>query len=152
MEFRILGPLEALEEGRVVTLGGGKQRALLAVLLLHANETLTTDRLIDELWGENPPATAAKTIQVRIARLRRALAGNGSAGVVVTSGHGYQLKLDPERLDARRFERLVAEDAASWPRAAPRAPPRRWSGRCRFGAPRGPRLRAVRAARERPPR
>jgi DNA-binding SARP family transcriptional activator/tetratricopeptide (TPR) repeat protein len=109
MEFRILGPLEALEEGRVVTLGGGKQRALLAVLLLHANETLTTDRLIDELWGENPPATAAKTIQVRIARLRRALAGNGSAGVVVTRGHGYQLKLDPERLDARRFERLVAE-------------------------------------------
>ena len=61
MEFRILGSLEVLDEGREVALGGSKQRALLAVLLLHANETLSTDRLIDELWGETPPATAAKT-------------------------------------------------------------------------------------------
>jgi DNA-binding SARP family transcriptional activator len=87
----------------------------LAVLLLHANETLSTDRLIDELWGERPPATAAKTVQVYISRLRRALAGaegNGSAGVVVTREHGYELELDPERLDAHRFERLVAEGSS----------------------------------------
>ena len=58
MDFRILGPLEALEEGGRVALGGSRQRALLAVFLLHANETLSTDRLIDELWGERPPATA----------------------------------------------------------------------------------------------
>jgi DNA-binding SARP family transcriptional activator len=111
MDFRILGPLEAFDEGRVVMLGGGKQRALLAVFLLHRGETLSTDRLIDELWGERPPATAAKTVQVYISRLRKALAGgedDGSAGVVATREHGYELELDPQRLDAHRFERLVA--------------------------------------------
>jgi DNA-binding SARP family transcriptional activator len=112
MEFRILGPLEALDEGRPLGLGGSKQRALLAVLLLHANETLATDRLIDELWAERPPATAAKTVQVYISRLRKALAGGDGddpAGGVATREHGYQLRLDPERLDAHRFERLVAQ-------------------------------------------
>src|SRR3954449_4361785 len=112
MDFRILGPMEALEEGREVALGGGKQRALLAVLLLHANETLSTDRLIDELWGESPPATAAKAVQVRISRLRKALAesrGDGGPETILTREHGYRLELDPERLDATRFERLLAE-------------------------------------------
>jgi DNA-binding SARP family transcriptional activator len=112
MEFRILGPLEALEEGRAVRLGGGKQRALLGLFLLYANETLSTDRLIDELWGERPPPTALKTVQVYVSRLRRALAGgdgNRSAGVVATRERGYELRLDPERLDAHRFERLLAE-------------------------------------------
>jgi len=112
MEFRILGSLEALDEGRAVQLGGGKQRALLAVLLLHANETLSTDRLIDELWGERPPGAPAKAVQVHVSRLRKALAigaGDGSDGMVVTREHGYELRLDPERLDAHRFERLVAE-------------------------------------------
>jgi DNA-binding SARP family transcriptional activator len=112
MDFHILGPLEALDEGRAVALGGSKQRALLALLLLHLNETLSTDRLIDGLWGEHPPATAAKTVQVHISRLRKALAagsGNGSEGVVVTREHGYELRIDPECLDAQRFERLLAE-------------------------------------------
>jgi class 3 adenylate cyclase/DNA-binding winged helix-turn-helix (wHTH) protein len=112
MDFRILGSLEALDEGRPVALGGSKQRALLALLLLHANETLTTDRLIDELWGDRPPASAAKTVQVHVSRLRKALAAADStsaAGLIVTRERGYELQLDPERLDARRFERLVAE-------------------------------------------
>jgi DNA-binding SARP family transcriptional activator len=112
MDFRILGPLEALDEGRAVRLGGSKQRALLALLLLHANETLTTDRLIDELWGDRPPATAAKTLQVYISRLRKVLAGgkgNVSAGVVATRERGYELELDPERLDSHRFERILDE-------------------------------------------
>jgi DNA-binding SARP family transcriptional activator len=85
MDFHILGPLEALDEGRAVALGGNKQRALLAVLLLHANKTLSTDRLIDELWGERPPATAAKTVQVHISRLRKALAGGRATARPVTA-------------------------------------------------------------------
>jgi DNA-binding SARP family transcriptional activator len=114
MDFRILGPLEVLAEGHVIRIGGSKQRALLALFLLHANETLGTDRLIDELWGEQPPVTAAKTVQVHVSRLRKALGaedGNGYAGdgMVATREHGYALELDPERLDAHRFERLVAE-------------------------------------------
>ena len=73
MDFRILGPLEVLDEGRRVALGGSKQRSLLALLLLHANEWLSADWLIDELWGERPPATASKTLQVHVSGLRKAL-------------------------------------------------------------------------------
>ena len=113
MDFRILGPLEALEEGERVALGGSRQRALLAVFLLHANETLSTDRLIDELWGERPPSTAGKTVQVRISRLRKALTAgsddSGGNGLLVTHDYGYELRLDPDRLDSHRFERLAAE-------------------------------------------
>jgi len=120
MDFRILGPLEVLDEGREVALGGSKQRALLAVLVLHANETLSTDRLIEELWGEHPPATAAKTVQVHVSRLRKALARGGD--LIVTREHGYRLELDPDRLDAHHFERLLAqardELAADRPRQA----------------------------------
>ena len=112
IDFCILGPLEARDDGRAVPLGGVKQRALLGLLLLHPNETLSTDRLIEELWGERPPSSAAKAVHVRVSRLRKALAGengNGSADLVVTRERGYELKLDPESLDSRRFERLVAE-------------------------------------------
>jgi DNA-binding NarL/FixJ family response regulator/DNA-binding SARP family transcriptional activator/class 3 adenylate cyclase len=107
MDFCILGPLEVLDEGRAVTLGGTKHRALLALFLVHANETLTTDRLIDELWGESPPANAAKTVQMQISRLRKALAAAGG-DLIVTRGRGYELRLDPERLDSHRFERLTS--------------------------------------------
>jgi DNA-binding SARP family transcriptional activator len=107
MEFRILRPLEVLDEGRPVALAGRKQRALLALLLLHANETLTPDRLIDELWGDRPPATAAKALQAHISRLRKALAA--ADGALVTRSHGYELKLDPGTLDAHRFEQLIRE-------------------------------------------
>jgi predicted ATPase/DNA-binding SARP family transcriptional activator len=112
MDFRILGPLEALDEGRDVAPPGSKRRALLALLLLHANETLSTERLIDELWGERPPRTGAKSVHTLVSRLRKALGagtGNGADAVVVTREHGYQLVLDPELLDAHRFEQLVAE-------------------------------------------
>jgi DNA-binding SARP family transcriptional activator len=109
MEFCILGPLEVLQDGAPVALGGSKQRALLALLVLHANEAMTTDRLVEELWGEEPPATAAKTVQVHVSRLRKALASRGGGGVVVTRERGYELALGPDDLDARRFERLAAE-------------------------------------------
>ena len=85
MEFRLLGPLEVCEHGRSLALGGRKQRSLLAVLLLHANEVVATERLIDELWGESPPATAVKSVQVYVSRLRKQL-GDGR---LVTRSPGY---------------------------------------------------------------
>ena len=108
MEFRILGPLEVLDEGHRVALGGSKQRALLALLLLHRGETLGTERLIDELWGERPPATAAKSVQVHVSRLRKALAPAGSE-LIITREYGYELAIDGELVDAERFERLMGE-------------------------------------------
>jgi predicted ATPase/DNA-binding SARP family transcriptional activator len=105
MEFRILGPLEALDGARAVPLGGRKRRAVLAALLLHPNETLSSERLIDELWGESPPSNALKTLQVHVSRLRKELPD----GVLVTHGHGYALEVGPDELDAQRFERLLAE-------------------------------------------
>jgi predicted ATPase/class 3 adenylate cyclase/DNA-binding winged helix-turn-helix (wHTH) protein len=108
MDFRILGALEALDGRQRVALGGSKRRAVLALLLLHANETVGTDRMIDELWGEKPPTAAAKSLQVHISRLRKALGdGPGAGAMVVTRGHGYELQLDLEHLDAHRFERLL---------------------------------------------
>lgn len=112
MDFRILGPLEALDGGQPVALGGSRQRALLALMLLHPNEALRSDRLIDELWGERPPAAAAKTLQVHVSRLRKALArgaAGGSGDLVITREHGYELRLDLERVDAHRFERRLAQ-------------------------------------------
>jgi class 3 adenylate cyclase/DNA-binding winged helix-turn-helix (wHTH) protein len=113
MDFRILGPLEALDGRQRIALGGSKRRAVLALLLLHANETLGTDRMIDELWGEQPPTAAAKTLQVHISRLRKALGDEPGAGdMVVTRGHGYELQLDMEHLDSHRFERLLERGRA----------------------------------------
>jgi DNA-binding SARP family transcriptional activator len=126
MEFRILGPVEAVAAGRVIRLGG-RQRALLALLLLHANQRVSSERLLDELWGERPPASAAKTVQMHISRLRRTLAqavANGSDGLVLTREHGYELRLDPERIDAHRFERLMAEGRSEL--AADRPERARW--------------------------
>jgi DNA-binding SARP family transcriptional activator len=115
MDFRILGSLEILDDGRAIALPGTKPRALLALLLLHANETLTADRIIDELWGERPPAAAGKTLQMHVSRLRKALGGEdgtGTAGAITTRERGYRLEIDPDQLDAHRFESLVAKGRA----------------------------------------
>jgi predicted ATPase/DNA-binding SARP family transcriptional activator len=114
MHFRILGPLEAVAGGRVVALDAAKQRALLAILLLHANEPVGTDRLIDELWAGRPPATATKVLQKYVSQLRKAL-GNE---VIVTRPSGYELRVDPGRLDLHRFERLVNEARGAEPPVA----------------------------------
>ena len=108
MDFRILGPLEALDGPRPVALGGRRRRAVLAALLLHPNETLSNERLIDDLWGESPPPNAIKTLQVNVSRLRKAL----PEGVLVTRGHGYELCVESEQVDAWRFERLLDEGRA----------------------------------------
>ncbi|HEU5066512.1 MAG TPA: AfsR/SARP family transcriptional regulator [Gaiellaceae bacterium] len=105
MEFRILGPLEAWHEGRAVTLGGPKPRALLAVLLLHANELVPADRLIDELWGKDSPEDAAAALRVNVSRLRKALPQD----VLTTRSPGYVVRVEPDALDLHRFERLVDE-------------------------------------------
>src|SRR4051794_26948904 len=107
MEFRILGPLEVRAgDGRAVPLHGARQRALLASLLVHANEVVPASRLIDELWSEDPPPTARKMIQMVVSQLRREL---GPGGVLVTRPPGYLLRVEPDELDAVRFERLVGE-------------------------------------------
>jgi DNA-binding SARP family transcriptional activator/streptogramin lyase/ABC-type branched-subunit amino acid transport system substrate-binding protein len=108
VDFRILGPLEVREGEREVPLGRGKQRALLALLLLHRNEAISTDRIVDELWGERPPPTAAKIVQNHVLQLRRALENGDSAGAdLVTRGHGYLLRVEPGKLDLEAFEQLV---------------------------------------------
>jgi YVTN family beta-propeller protein len=105
LEFRILGPLEVVDGERPLGLGGPRQRGLLAILVLRRGEAVSSDRLIDELWGERPPATAAKTLQGYVSHLRKAL-GND---VLVTRGGGYLLEATPEQVDAGRFEAMVTE-------------------------------------------
>jgi DNA-binding SARP family transcriptional activator/class 3 adenylate cyclase/tetratricopeptide (TPR) repeat protein len=108
MEFLILGPLEARVDGRALALGGAKQRSLLALLLLHRNEVVSTDRLVDGLWGEAPPATAVKVVQVYVSRLRRLLWPSGEGrGRLLTRPPGYLLELGADELDLDRFEGLV---------------------------------------------
>ncbi|HYN51928.1 MAG TPA: AfsR/SARP family transcriptional regulator, partial [Thermoleophilaceae bacterium] len=109
MDFRILGPLEVSHNGRAVVLGAPKQRALLALLLQSGNEVIASDRLIEDLWGERPPATAAKSLQVHVSRLRKALQSGADNDVVLTRGQGYVIELGPDELDVRCFERLLDE-------------------------------------------
>src|SRR6266498_2886148 len=117
VEFRILGPLEVSHEGRPVRIRGAKERALLAILLLHANEPVSVDRLIDELWTDRPPMTARKSLQVRVAGLRRALRDS----IVLTRGGGYAISVAGDQLDLHRFERLLCEGRELLAEGDPRA-------------------------------
>jgi class 3 adenylate cyclase/DNA-binding SARP family transcriptional activator len=106
MRFGILGPFEVADDrGRPVALGGPKQRAVLAILLLGANRVVSRDRLIEELWGAHAPASAAKTVQVYVSNLRKAIGD----GVLLTRAGGYVLESPGEEIDVARFEALVAE-------------------------------------------
>ena len=105
MRFRVLGPLEVEDGGARITIAAPKQRALLALLLVHHDERVSVDRIADALWGDAPPATAVKTVQVYIGQLRKAL---GEA-VLVTSAGGYTAVLGGHDLDMVRFERLLGE-------------------------------------------
>jgi YVTN family beta-propeller protein len=110
VEFQILGPFEVRDNGRVLELGGAKQRAVLALLLLHANEVVSLDRLIDGIWGERPPDTAAAAVHGSVSRLRKVLEPNGAPYQVIrTQPPGYVVAAAPEVVDRYRFERLAAE-------------------------------------------
>ncbi len=111
LDFRILGPLEARLDGQALNLGGARQRGVLALLLLHANEVLSSDRLIDELWAEDPPGDAGAALQAHVSRLRKLLEPEhgGEPRVIVTSQPGYVIRADADTLDLLRFEALVAE-------------------------------------------
>ena len=108
MEFRVLGPLEVVDRGRSVALARTKERTVLALLLLRANELVSCDRLIDEIWGERAPASARHTLEAYVSRLRATLVGHGSELIESRAG-GYVIHVAPEQLDAKRFERLLEE-------------------------------------------
>jgi DNA-binding SARP family transcriptional activator len=103
MEFRLLGATEVVEDGRSIALGGPRQRAVLALLLLRANETVSVERIVDDLWGETPPPAAENTVQQYVSQLRKLLGSER----ILTRAPGYQLSLSPGELDVRRFEMLL---------------------------------------------
>lgn len=122
VHLRILGHLEAVAGGAALELGAPRQRALLAILAIHANEVVSLDRLIDLLWDERPPAAAIGSMQAYVSNLRRILeperAPRQPASVIVTQAPGYVLRIDPDAVDARQFERLAAEGRAVLARGA----------------------------------
>ena len=113
MRFGILGPLQVIgDDGRELALGGRMPRAVLALLLLRANEVVSSDQLVEELWAGAPPASGAKGLHVHVSRLRRALAAGHSdpdGERLVTTAGGYVLRVGPEELDVQRCERLIGE-------------------------------------------
>ena len=113
MRFGILGPLQVIaDDGRELALGGRMPRAVLALLLLHANEVVSSDQLVEALWAGAPPASGAKGLHVHVSRLRRALAAGHSdpdGERLVTTAGGYVLRVEPEELDVQRCERLAGE-------------------------------------------
>jgi DNA-binding SARP family transcriptional activator len=105
MEFRILGPLEVVEGDRPIALGGARQRALLALLLTRPNFVVSTDRLVDELWGAQPPKAALNTVQYYVSQLRKSL----GADRILTRSPGYLIRIEPGELDLERFEALLGQ-------------------------------------------
>ena len=128
MDIRLLGPIEASLDGRPVALGAPQQRAVLAMLALQVNQTVSADRLSEGLWGERAPATAPKMVQLYVSQLRKLL--RGSAAEILTRGRGYELRLAVDRVDAARFERLVdaAVQADGAPNGEARAALALWRG------------------------
>ena len=113
-QFQLLGPLAVNLDGEPIALGGQKRRALLAALLLEANQVISRDRLIDALWGEEPPDTARNTVQVYVSQLRKLLPD----GTLETAPPGYRIVVDPESIDLFRFARLSHQAQRSQRRLA----------------------------------
>jgi YVTN family beta-propeller protein len=116
--FRLLGPLEVTDGNRSIPLGEGRQRIVLVFLLLRRNEAVASDRLVDALWGEAPPPTAAKVLQNHVRQLRRAL-GDREGQRLQTRGHAYALRVEAGEVDLDRFEELVREGGEALERARP---------------------------------
>ena len=109
MQFRLLGPVSVVDGDREVTVRQRRQRALLALLLLHLGETVSVDRLVDELWGSEAPRTALASLHNAVSQLRR-LVGSDA---LVTRAPGYALEIEPSSVDSVRFEQLLAEAQAA---------------------------------------
>ncbi len=109
MDFGILGPLQVIHAGVEQRLGGVQRQAVLALLVVAGPELVSRDRLVDELWGERPPASAGHAVEVHISSIRKLLRGAGVDAMLRTSGRGYLLEVDPEQVDARRFARLIRD-------------------------------------------
>jgi len=105
MRVRLLGPFQLEDGGREITLGGARQRAVLADLLLHANEVVPSEQLLVDVWGEDAPPSAANALQAAVSRLRRVL----PEGRLNTAPPGYELKMFPAELDVEQFEQLIFE-------------------------------------------
>ena len=118
-EFRILGPLEAEVDGRVLVLGSARQRVLLAMLILHRNEVVSADRLIEALWEDKPPETATKALQVHVSQLRKRL----DRDRLETRPPGYLLRVEPGELDLDGFLQLEAQGRFGEALALWRGPP-----------------------------
>ena len=119
MDFRLLGPLEVESGGQLVRIRGAKERALLALLLFRANRLVSRDLLIDELWGERPPATARHTLEAYVSRLRRALAAGGNGALLESQSGGYRICVEGDQLDVLQFERLLEEGRSALASGAP---------------------------------
>ena len=141
-EFRILGPLEVIEDGTVLELGAQKQRTVLAVLLLHANAVVSTDRLIDAVWEDDPPARADKALQVYVSHLRKVVGKER----LLTRAPGYVLTVADGELDLSRFESLLSDGRPRDALALWRGPPLADVGYSRFAQPAIARLEELRVA------
>jgi DNA-binding SARP family transcriptional activator len=119
VEFRLLGPLEVSVDGRPFALAGARQRALLAYLLIRANEPVATDRLLEELWNGKPPPTASASLRVAVSKLRRAFEDAGAARTIETLPNAYLLRLEPDQTDLHRFEALVERGRSAMRRNNP---------------------------------
>jgi DNA-binding SARP family transcriptional activator len=115
MDFGILGPLEVRRDGVRIEVPGTRQRAVLAVLLLSANQVVSSERLLNDVWGEDLPSAGTTALRVRVSQLRGALAPDGD--VIATRSPGYVINLEPDQLDVHRFERRLREGDQALARA-----------------------------------
>jgi DNA-binding SARP family transcriptional activator len=118
LDYRVLGPLEVWHGDQPVLVRGAKQRALLAVLLLNSNQVVSSDRLLDELWGDEPPEARTAALRVRVSQLRKALDVGEGSSPIATQPPGYVIRLQPGQLDLARFELLLEEAGAAEPAVA----------------------------------